>query len=256
MHLVGNELGAELVDQPSCMCLPDSSMPFTDCVLLWSDGGCRHEFTTHVFELLSELALEVSSLVVHQASRHAKRSNPVFEEVVPDDFRMLAGNYGNDTKSARKNDYEAQLVASIIRKHEQINGCCAIKLSVCARACREVGPRMKLTLAHIASQLTAAANCSCTTSSDTYGSGKCMVRRVTQIWVHLAKVRNQLPLFLVGEFRLPLVSGSRIRVAGNVCRGVRLRAYLTIIVIRLSATRLWFIRCKDNNKALLRPASS
>ena len=29
VHLVGNKLDAELVDQPSCMRLPDSSMPFT-----------------------------------------------------------------------------------------------------------------------------------------------------------------------------------------------------------------------------------
>ena len=57
-------------------------MPFTDCVLLWSDGDCRREFTTHVFKLLSELALEVSSLVINQPSRHAKGSNLVFEEVI------------------------------------------------------------------------------------------------------------------------------------------------------------------------------
>ena len=31
-----------------------------NCVLLWSGDGCRHEFTTHVFELLSELALDFS----------------------------------------------------------------------------------------------------------------------------------------------------------------------------------------------------
>ena len=76
-----------------------------------------------------------------------------------------------------------------------------------------------------------------------------------QIWVHVSKTRNQLPLFLVGVFRLRQVSGSRIRVAANVCRGVRLRAYLTVVVIRLSATRWCFIRCTNNNKALLRPAS-
>ena len=41
-------------------------MPFTDCVLLWSDDSCRHEFTAQVFELMSELTLEVPSLVVNQ----------------------------------------------------------------------------------------------------------------------------------------------------------------------------------------------
>ena len=131
---------AELVDQPSCMCLPDSAMPITDCVLLWSDGCRRHEFAPQIFELLSELALEFFSVVISQPSRHTTRSNPVFQEVVPDDFRMLAGNHGNDTISARKveNVCEAQLVTSIIYKHEQIYGCCVTKLSVCAKSCRQV----------------------------------------------------------------------------------------------------------------------
>ena len=31
---LATKLDAELVDQPSCTCLPGSSMPFTDCVLL------------------------------------------------------------------------------------------------------------------------------------------------------------------------------------------------------------------------------
>ena len=99
MHPFGNKLDAELVDQPSCVCFPESTMPFTDCVLLWSDCGCRHELTTHVLELLSELALEFSSLVMNQPSGHVEGSNPVFEEVVPDDFRMLAGNNDIDTKN-------------------------------------------------------------------------------------------------------------------------------------------------------------
>ena len=54
-----------------------------------SKASLRHCETTvvshvaaHVFELLSELALEVSSLVINQPSRHAKGSNPVFEEVI------------------------------------------------------------------------------------------------------------------------------------------------------------------------------
>ena len=47
------------------VCFPESSMPFTGCVLLWSDGGSRHEFTTHVFEHLSDFALGFSSLVVN-----------------------------------------------------------------------------------------------------------------------------------------------------------------------------------------------
>ena len=124
-------------------------------------------------------------------SRHAKGSDPVFEEVIPDDFRMLAGNGGHDTKSSRKveNIYEAQLVSSIISKHEQIYGCCVAKLSVCAQSCRQVGSRMMLTLAHIASQLQCCANCSRATSSDTHGSGKRMIRRVTRFvrsWRRLA----------------------------------------------------------------------
>ena len=171
------------------LCLPDSSMPSTHCVLLWSDGGCRHEFTTNVFELLSELALEFSSLVVNQPSRHTKGSNPVFEEVVPDDFRMLDGNHGNDTKKCsqgREGFFEAQLVAIIIYKHEHINGCCVTKPPICAKSCRQVETRMMLTLAHIASQLWRCANCSCATSSDTFGSRKCIIRRVTQSCVQSA----------------------------------------------------------------------
>ena len=129
-------------------CFPDSPMPFTDCILLWGDGGCRHEFTTHVFELLSELALEVSSSVLNQPSRYAKGSNPVFEEVIPDDLRILAGNHGNDTKNARKveNVHGAQLVSGGVCKHEQICGCCVTKLSVCM----QMWSRMMLTLAHVA----------------------------------------------------------------------------------------------------------
>ena len=64
------------------------------------DGRCWHELTTHVREFLSELALELSSLVVNQPSRHAKGSDPVFEEVIPHDLRMLAGNLGNNTKKS------------------------------------------------------------------------------------------------------------------------------------------------------------
>ena len=63
------------------MYFPDSSMPFTDCGLLWSNGCCRHGFAPQIFELLSELAFEFSSLVVNQPSRYAKKSDPVFEEV-------------------------------------------------------------------------------------------------------------------------------------------------------------------------------
>ena len=83
--------------------------------------------------LLSELTLEFSSLIVNQPSRHAKRSDPVFEEVVPHDFRMLAGNHGNNTKSACevKNVNEAQLVAFIIRENKQVNGCRVTKLRLC-----------------------------------------------------------------------------------------------------------------------------
>ena len=80
VHLFRHKLDAELVQQPSRMCFPDSSMPFTDCVSLWSDGCCWHGFALQVFELLAELSLEFSSLVVNQPARHAKGSDPVFEE--------------------------------------------------------------------------------------------------------------------------------------------------------------------------------
>ena len=124
VQLFRHKLDAELVMQSSRTCLPDPSMPLTDCVLLWSDGCCRHEFAPQVFEL-SELALEFSSLVVNQPSRYAKRSDPVFEEVVPHDLRMLTGNHGNNTNSACEvmNVNEAQLVAFIFRENKQVNGC-------------------------------------------------------------------------------------------------------------------------------------
>ena len=44
MQLFKHKFDAELVKKSSCMCLPDPSMSLTDCVLLWSDGCCRHEF--------------------------------------------------------------------------------------------------------------------------------------------------------------------------------------------------------------------
>ena len=58
-------------------------------------------------------------------ARYANRSDPVFEEVVPHDLRMLAGNHGNNTISAWevKNGNEAQLVAFKIRENKQVNGC-------------------------------------------------------------------------------------------------------------------------------------
>ena len=71
VHLFRHKLGAELVEQTSRMCFPDSPMSLTDCVLLWSDGGCRHGFAPQDFELLAEPTLEFSSLVVNQPSRHA-----------------------------------------------------------------------------------------------------------------------------------------------------------------------------------------
>ena len=74
-----------------------------------------------------------------------------------------------------------------------------------------------LTLAHIASQLWRCANCSCATSSDTFGSRKCIIRRVTQSCVHLAKSCNQPPLLLGGWFRLRLVSGSSSNSRGRKC---------------------------------------
>ena len=158
------------------MCFPDSTMPFTDCVLLWSDGGCRHGFALQVFELLSELSLEFSSSAVNQPSWHATRSDPVFGKVISHDFRMFVGNHGNNTKSVRKvkNVCEAQLDAIILCKHTQINGCC---VSVCTKSCGQMESRMLLTLAHIASQLSCRANRSCAATSDTYGS--CVREKVT-----------------------------------------------------------------------------
>ena len=99
VQLFRHKLDAELVKQSSRMCFPDPSMPLTDCVLLWSDGCCRHGFAPQVFELLSELTLDFS-LIVNQSSRYGKRSDPVFEKAVPLNLRMLAGNHGNNTKSA------------------------------------------------------------------------------------------------------------------------------------------------------------
>ena len=121
---------------------PDSSMPFTDCVLLWNDGCCRHEFASQIFELLSELAFKFSSLVVNQPSRYAKGSDPVLEKVVTHDLRMLTGNHGNNTERACKvkNVNEAQLVALIICQNKQINGCRVAKFSVCAKSRRQMGP--------------------------------------------------------------------------------------------------------------------
>ena len=124
VQLFRHKLDAELGKQSSGMCLPDPSMPLTDCVFLWSDGCCRHGFAPQVFELLSELALEFSSLVVNQPSRYAKKSDPVF------DLRMLAGNHGNNTKSACevKNVNEAQLVAFSARTNRSM---AAVSLCLC-----------------------------------------------------------------------------------------------------------------------------
>ena len=155
MQLFKHKFDAELIKQSTRMCFPDSSMPFSDCVLLWSDGCCRHEFAPQIFELLSELAFKFSSLVVNQPSRYAKGSDPVSKKMVPHDLRMLTGKHGNNTKSARevKNVNEAQLVAFIICQNKQINGCRVTKFSVCAKSRRQMGSRMLLILAHIASQL-------------------------------------------------------------------------------------------------------
>ena len=69
----------------------------------------------------------------NEPSRNAKRSNPVFEQMIPYHLRMLAMNHDNDTKSAGKvdNGHGAQLVSSIIEKHEQIDGCCQQTLCLC-----------------------------------------------------------------------------------------------------------------------------
>ena len=189
VQLFRHKHDAELVKQSSRMCLPDPSMPLTDCVLLRSDCCCRHEFAPQVLELLSELALEFSSLVVNQSSRYVRRSDPVFEEVVTHDLWMLAGNHVNNTQSACevKNVHEAQLVAFIIRENKQVNGWRVTELSVCAKSRWQVGSRMLLTLAHIASQLKFCANCSCAATSDTHGTCKCMVRGMSQVRVHFGE---------------------------------------------------------------------
>ena len=64
------------------------------------------------------------SLVVNQPSQHARRSDPVFEEVVPDGFGMLAGNHGNDSR---------------IREHEQINAAESPNPLSVRKSCRQVG---------------------------------------------------------------------------------------------------------------------
>ena len=134
MQLFRHKFDAELIKQSTRMFFPDSSMPFTDCVLLWSKSCCRHGFAPQIFELLSEFAFEFSSLVVNQPSRYAKRSDPLFEKVVP-------RNPGNNTKSACevKNVNEAQLVAFIIRQNKQVNGCRVTKLSICSKSRRQNG---------------------------------------------------------------------------------------------------------------------
>ena len=133
----------------------------------------------------------------------------MFEEVVPHDLRMLAGDHGNNTKSTRKvkNANEAQLVAFIFCKDKQINGYRVTKLSVRAESCGQMGSWM-LTLAHITSQLECCTNCSCAATSDTYGSCKCVIRRMSQICVHLTKTCNQSSHLLGCEIRLRPVSGS------------------------------------------------
>ena len=106
----------------------------------------------HVLEFLSVFALKLSSLVVNQPSRHAKGSDPVFEELIPHDLRMTCWESRQRACKIEHVD-EAQLVALIICKYEQIDGCCvADSLSVRSR-CRQVVFRMLLTLAHITSQL-------------------------------------------------------------------------------------------------------
>ena len=58
---------------------------------------------------------------------------------------------------------------------------------------------MMLTLVHVAPQLQCCANCGRAASSDTYGSGKRVVRGMAQICVHLAKTCNQPSLLLSGQ---------------------------------------------------------
>ena len=177
----------------------------------------------------------------------------MFEEVVPHNLRMLAGNHRNNTNSACevKNVDESQPVAFIFRENKRVNGCRVTKLSVCAKSRWQVGSRMPLTLAHIASQLNCCANCSCAATSNTNGSCKCMVRGMSQVRVHLTKTCNQSSLLLGCKIGFRLISGSDHELSwpGIVSRGVRLKASLTVDVIRLSATEWGFTRCDDNNKS-------
>ena len=72
----------------------------------------------------------------------------MFEEVVPHDPRMFAGNHGNNTESACEVKNVSQLVAFIIRENKQVNGSRVTKLYVCAKSRWQVGSRMLLTLKH------------------------------------------------------------------------------------------------------------
>ena len=48
MQLFRHTCDAELIKQSTRMYFPDSSMTFTDCVLLWNIGCCRHGFAPPV----------------------------------------------------------------------------------------------------------------------------------------------------------------------------------------------------------------
>ena len=153
--------------------------------------------------------------------------------------------------------YEAQLVAFIIHKNKQVNGCRVTKLSVCAKSRRQVVSRLLMTLAHITSQLKCCANCSCAATNDTYGSCKCVIRRMSQIRVHLTKTCNQSSLLLGCEIRFRLISGSDSNSRGRKSfTWCPTQSIFDSSRDQTLSNKVGFTCCDDNNKALLRPASS
>ena len=79
---VASRAPASLAGQAPSLFMDNFDMVASKASLRHCETTVVSHVATHVFELLSELALEVSSLVINQPSRHAKGSNPVFEEVI------------------------------------------------------------------------------------------------------------------------------------------------------------------------------
>ena len=132
---------------------------------------------------------------------------------------MLAGNHGNNTKSARKvkNVDEAQQVAHDnlqARTNQQL--LCHRTLCLC-EVVRANEVQDVVDTSHIASQLQCCANCSCAATSDTYGSSKCVIRRMSENCVYLTKACNQSSLLFGGQIRLRVISGSGSNSCGRKC---------------------------------------